>query len=367
MGFAGVGDYMCRRFNAALALAVGAVLWAGATSRASVVDTASNSAATRLVNTQQLNGSWTGDPNFADYQGPIVSGLVQAYTASGNASYKTAAENGANYIISNSSPNYLGDEAMALMAVSSIQPTPNANAYRTAATVYYNVTIGGAPGGTNSYCNNLVAQYTSAFNEQSQATIYLAYHTLAADECNATDKSIWRQKLIATLGDVDDADYFPVGALGISVWALAQTGNGLSNATTITGSSSVLNGMNLSQLPGLLANQMVSAGPNTNDFYYDFGHTGAGYTEDGAFALLGLNAADATVGGYSGMVLNGRTALTSAVDNNGVTYVDVGQNAPAYNVYAGRFLSAVPEPSSAALILCGLAGITARRRRQRQA
>src|SRR5262249_11234865 len=157
--------------------------------------------------------SWTGDPNYADYQGPIVCGLAQAYMSSGNAAYKTAAENGANFILANSSPSFLGDEVMGLMCVSSVQANPNSNTYRTAVTNYYNNTIAGAPGGTNSYINNPVAQYTGAYNEQSQAVIYLAYHTMASDMAGATDKSIWRQKLIDTLGSVDDADYFPVGAL----------------------------------------------------------------------------------------------------------------------------------------------------------
>jgi hypothetical protein len=357
-----------RLIKAALALSVGAVafpLMAPSARAATIIDIKSNSAANRLVNIQQGNGSWMGDPNYADYQGPVVCGLVRAFSDSNNASYKTAAQNGANYIMANSSPNYLGDEVFALMCVSSLQPNPNSNSYRTAATNYYNTTIAGAPGGTSSYINNLVAQYTGAFNEQSQAVIYLAYHTMAADETNATDRAIWRQKLIDTLGNVDDNDYFPVGALGISTWALAQTGNGLSAGTTITGSSTVLNGMNLSQLPGLLANQMVGIGPGMNNFYYDFGHTGNGYTEDAAFALLGLEAADKEMNlGYGPMIMNGQMALTSAVDANGATYVDVAQSAPSYNLYAGRFLSAVPEPSSAALIFLGLAGMAARRRRR---
>jgi len=359
---------MCRRLlKAALALSVSAVAFSvvSPAKAATVIDTKSNSAANRLVNTQQINGSWTGDPNYADYQGPVVCGLIRAFSESNNSSYKTAAEGGANYIMAHSSPNYLGDEAFALMCVSNVQANPNANAYRTAATVYYNGTISGGAGGTNAYINNLVSQYTSAYNEQSQAVIYLAYHTMAADECNATDKAIWRQKLIDTLGNVDDNDYFPVGALGVSVCALAQTGNGLSAATTITGSSTVLNGMNLSQLPGLLANQIVASGPGANNFYYDFGHTGSGYTEDAAFALMGLEEANAKLGlGYGSMILNGQMALTGAVDANGVAYVDVSQTAPSYNLYAGRFLSAVPEPSSAALILFGLTALAARRRRQ---
>ena len=368
--------HRCALIKAALALAVGGVALSVATAASSaraatIIDVKSNAAANRLVSTQQPNGSWTGDPDYADYQGPIVCGLSNAAENSTNSSdaaaYKTAATDGANYILANSSPNFLGDELCALMCVSSLQPNPNSNPYHTAALNYYNNTIGGTPNGTTNYINNLVAQYTGAFNEQSQAVIYLAYHTIASDEANATDKAIWRQKLIDTLGSVDDSDYYPTGALGASVWALAQTGNGL-DSTTITGSSSVLNGKKLSDLPAMLANQMVASGPDANTFYYDFGHTADGYTEDAAFALLGLEEANQKLGlGYASMILAGETELTASVDASGGTYLDMTQTAPTYNVYAGRFLQAVPEPSSVALIFMSLAGIAARRRRARSA
>jgi hypothetical protein len=356
------------RFCSALAagvlvLAIGSIGVSPA--RGTVVDTAAANAAGRLVTLQQPNGSWPQDPNFADNQGPLLTGMMQSYTYSNNPSYLSKAQNSGTFIINNApsfasppaSPNFLGDETYGLARLAAVNPT-----YLAPVVQYYNTSVPAQSGGTAGYADRLVNHYTTIFNDESQAAIYLAYHTNAAYAVGATDRGIWRQKLIDTLGKVDDADVYPVGALGAGVWALAQTGNGL-DGTTISGTSTVLNGKTLSQLPAFLVSQIVPSGGNANTFFFDFGHTQSGFTEDTAFGLLGLEAANAANPGLGlgATILNSETALTNAVDANGVTYVDVSKNAPAYNVYAGRFLQAVPEPTSAGAILICVLGLVGRR------
>jgi hypothetical protein len=164
---------------------------------------------------------------------------------------------------------------------------------------------------------------------------------------------------------VDDADFFPVGALGSAVWALAQTDGGL-DSTTITGPSAIFNGQQLSNLPALLAAQQILAGPKIDSFFYDFAHTDGGYTEDTAFGLLGLEAANAANPslGYGPKITAGQAAISGAVDGAGSTYLTVTQTSPSYNVYTGRFLQAVPEPASATLLLVGAAGLLIGRKRR---
>jgi hypothetical protein len=355
---------------AAVALVFGGIAGTPA-ARATVIDMAAANAAGRLVTLQQPNGSWPQDPNFADNQGPLLVGMMQSYSNSNNASYLTSAQNSGTFIINNAptfatppaSPNFLGDETYGLTRLGAVQPT-----YLAPVIQYYNISVPAQSGGTGGYADRLVNHYTTTFNDESQAAIYLAYHAVAANAINATDRAVWRQKLIDTLGKVDDNDFFPVGALGAGVWALAQTGTGLDN-TTITGTSSVLNGKQLSQLPAFLTSQIVPSGGNANTFFFDFAHTQSGFTEDTAFGLLGMEAANAANPGLglASTILNGETALTNAVDANGLTYVDVSKNAPAYNVYAGRFLQAVPEPTSAGAILIFVAGLMGQRRGQRGA
>src|SRR5207248_11526598 len=117
------------------------------------------------------------------------------------------------------------------------------------------------------------------------------HYAVTSETIGAADAATWRSSLISTLGQVDNADYFPVGSVGMATWTLAQTGNGLSNATAITGTSSIFNGMTLGNLPNLHLSEMVLSGPTANSFYYDFAHTDSGYTEDTAMGIMGLIAA----------------------------------------------------------------------------
>jgi len=61
--------------------------------------------------------------------------------------------------------------------------------------------------------------------------------------------------------------------------------------------------------------------------------------------------------------LSSQAALSAAVDGTGQTFEEITQSTQAYNVYGGRFLQAVPEPSSATLLAVVGAGMLARRRR----
>jgi len=320
---------------------------------ASVVDIAITSAADKIVSNQNGNGSWT-DMGSTDFTGATAAGLVAAYDRTGNSTYMTSAQNGAGFFMNNSS--LLGDEAFALTQLSTLQPNTNSNAYRTAAQNYFN-TVSNGTGGTSTYVNNFVAHYTN-FNppDQSQAVIYLAYYTTAAYAVNANDRAVWRSGLLGALGQIDDNDYYPVASLGMAVWALAQTGNGLSAATTLSGPSTILNGKTLAQLSALLASEIVPSGPNAGTFFYDFGQTQSGYTEDAAMGLMGLEAAysaDATLN-YGALISGCQLALSGCIGNDGSTYYDMNHDTPTLNVFGGRALGAlsasVPEPFGGSML-----------------
>ena len=343
-------------------MGAGIVLFCLSPSWASTITDTITRAGDWLVNNQSGSGTWTGESVF---QGTMVSGLANAFLVTTTPAYKTAAENGANWILTNEGGNFYGDEAYGLTRVSDLQATPAVNAYRAAVLNYYNVTVPAHAGGTSGYINDFVNHYTTTFNEQSQAVILLSYHTLAAYYVGANDEATWRSGLINALGQVDDADLFPVCSLGAAVWALAATGNGMSNSTTISGPSTVLNGMTLAQLPDLLKSQIMAADP----FYYDFGHTGGGYTEDTALGLLGLEAAVTANPSlnYVGQIYNSQLALSDAVGLDGTTYVDVDQSPPSHYVYAGRALQAlapIPEPSGILMLVSAGVLCVVRRRRQ---
>src|SRR5437764_688450 len=142
--------------------------------------------------------------------------------------------------------------------------------------MWFKASVAGSAGGTSTYINNFVNHYTTTFNEQSQAVIYLAYYTMGAYSVGATDAPLWRSGLINAMGMIDDGDMLPVESFGAGVWALALTGNGLSSGTTISGPSTVLNGMTLANLPGLLTSQIVPSGATAGSVYYNFAHSGSG-------------------------------------------------------------------------------------------
>ena len=301
-------------------------------------------AADRLVAQQAANGSWVGE---AGYTGSIVAGLVNAYDITGNLSYKTAAEAGGTWILNNSAPNLYGDEAYALTGLSSLAANPANNAWRTAVTDFYTAVKDGE-GGTSGY----IGGFSSI--DPSTATFYLANHTVAAFYVDATDRMVWRSGLIDYLADVTDSAYYPVMALGVAVWGLAQTGP--MDAAPVAPSAapgSTWYGKTLADLPGVLAGHQVADGDYAGSFYYRFDHTGpggtapSGFTEDAVFGTLGLMAADDADPGlsYDDEILAARTVLAAGVATIGSVYEHIWSGGATYHAYAGETLQALPGPA----------------------
>ena len=312
---------------------------------------------------QAGDGSWTGE---IDFTGSIAAGLVNAYGVTGDASYKTAAESGGSWILTNSSPNFYGDEAYALTGLSSLAADPNSNAWRTAVDGFYEAIRTGS--GTGAY----IAAFAAA--DPSTATFYLANHAVAAYYVDATDKMVWRSGLVDYLATVaDDTATYPVMALGAAVWGLAQTGAMDSTLVDPSAPSGALwDGVELTDLPGLLAGHQVASGDNAGSFYWRFDHTApsggdpSGFTEDTVFGVLGLIAAnDADPGlAYDDEILAARTVLAGGVAGDGKVYEHIWSGGANYHTYAGETLQALPEPATLGVLAVGGLLALARRRRR---
>ena len=297
-------------------------------------------AADRLVAEQGANGTWAGEEY---YTGSIAAGLANASEMTGVAAYKTAAEDGGNYILGSAGGNFYGDEAYALTRLSDISADPANNTWRTNVSTFY-TSVKNAEGGTSGYISDLAA----GSQDISAAVFYIASHVVAAYYVNAADKTIWRNGLIYYLGDVDDNAYYPVMALGVSVWALAKTGP-LDNTAIYPGAppTSPWYGKTLADLPAMLLGHQVSTGAYAGSFYWRFDHTGpggeaSGYTEDAAFGTLGLVAADeAGFADYDEPISDARNALAQGVAAGGEVYEHIWSGGLLLHLFAGESLQAL--------------------------
>ncbi len=287
-------------------------------------------------------GSWPSEPYFT---GSIVPGVVSAYELLCDPNYKISAELGGDYIIwaAHCEGNFYGDDLFALTRLSQISTEPCDLLWDGAVSDFYD-NVKHDPNGTQGYI--------SAFSdtEPSTAVFYLANHVVAAYFVDAEDKLIWRQGLIDYLVQVDDdsAD-FPVMALGIATWALAQTGDLDGTILDPNGTGCAYwDGVTLADLPDmLLSHQVPLAEEYAGSFYWKFGHGDcgsgcpvSGYTEDTIFGALGVAAA---FGGnppfdVEQSLLSARQALLSGVSGIGVVYEHLWLKGSIYYTYAGEML-----------------------------
>jgi len=317
---------------------------------ATTITQAINDTAGYLVSNQAANGTWV---ESSGYTGAIVAGLVNAYDITGTVAYRTAAEKGGIYIVNTAGGNFYGDEAYGLTMLSEASATPASNAWRTQVSNFYQEVINGR--GTASYITALKAGYAEA----SAPVYYLAQHTMAACYVNATDKGVWRSELINTLAGLTDTDFYPVMALGAAVQALASTGAGL-DATVIGGSWGATT---LADLPAILAARQVGSGAYADTFAAQLNDdTYAGYTEDAAFATLGLVAADNA--GWSAEILAARLALSNGVDGTGRIDENIIDGGAQYYAYVGETLQALPEPATLSLLALGSIFLARSRKRK---
>jgi hypothetical protein len=321
------------------------VVLTAATVVAQPVNDAIKAVADRLESEQFYLGNWLDEEDFT---GSIVAGLVSAYEVTNNRAHKVSAELGGDYILP-FSDNYYGDEAFALARLNQIATLadPNRSKWRLAVQDFYVYVYAW---GADDY----ISQYAGI--DPSIAVFYLSYHVVASYSIDAIDKETWRGALIYYLSQVDDESAFPVMAMGVATWALAQTGP-LDGDMLIDPSgtgAAYWSGVTLADLPQLLLSHQVSDGdPNQQgSFYWRFDHGNedsesnvAGYTEDTIFGALGLAAAananpDLDL---NAALIAARKALLRGIDSEGKVYEHLSQTGAIYNAYAGEMLQAICE------------------------
>jgi hypothetical protein len=229
-------------------------------------------------------GSWPGDYH---YTGTIVAGLINAYDITKIEAYKEASELATVFILLSSEGNFYGDEAYALARLGVITGEPG----------YTNIV-------RNFYDMLDTHSYIRGFNETTteKAAFYISFHAVASYMVGAEDAGIWREAIIHYLSQVgDDLSYFPVMTLGVTTWALVQTGPMDDTRIDPFGSTGVdyWKDVTLSDLPDLLSTHQVLSGEYAGSFYVRFDHTApgsnyyeSGYTGDTVYGLLGLIAAN---------------------------------------------------------------------------
>jgi len=181
--------------------------------------------------------------------------------------------------------------------------------------------------------------------EPSTVVFYVAHQVVAAYYVDAGDKRIWRQGLIGWLSRVDDSSQFPVMALGVATWALAQTGPLDDSLITPSGEGAPYwIGKTLKDLPDLLLSHQVAEGqPGAGSFYWQFQH-GEGdlnnCTEDAIFATLGLVAASKAnpAPNLDSAILAARDALLGGVTSHGMVWERLSQEGKICYAYASEML-----------------------------
>ena len=305
--------------------------------------------ADRLEAEQRTSGSGSGSWLEEEvYNGAIVAGMATAFRRTCVQSYKTSAELGGDYTMKTAGGNYYGDEAFALALLSQINDNPYDNEWRDALATFYTA-VKNSTNGTSGYI-----AYFETNAEPSTAIFYVGHLVLGAYYVDATDKEIWRDSLVEFLATVDDSTtYFPVMALSIATWALAETGPLDDTLVDPYGTGQPYWELKtLADLPDLLVSHQVVEIPDgifnawAGSFYWDFGHTDCGFTEDASFAVLGLTAAqkaDPSLN-YSEELFTTKQVLFNSIDPaDGAVYEDIWVRDYSYYFYAGELLTAMGE------------------------
>ena len=291
-------------------------------------------------------GLWPPEPS---YTGAATTGMVCAYARTGDPAYKASAELGGEYIlwVGIALGDLLGDEAYTLLRLSEMSDDPDKNKWRTALVDFYQSNR--RQGGTTEAYIELFKQI-----DASTAVFYLAHQTVGAYFVEDQDKEIWRNALLRYLGLVDDTCAFPVMALGVATWGLAETGALDETPVSRFGSVPEWDGVLLRDLPSLLLSHQVPAEePLGGSFYWRFDHGGgasgglaAGYTEDAIYGAFGLVAVASTLEeGPSEEMQRAieavHAALVNGADVDGTVYEHLSLVGQCYHAYSGEMLQAL--------------------------
>ena len=243
---------------------VGAAAWGAVSSEQAIRDIADRLAAAQVIEGAQT-GYWPGE---SQYTGSIVAGLAAAYRRQCVPAWRDAAVRGGAFITYATGGYFLrGEDAFAMVMLSEISADPKDNPYRRSLEAFYRK-VRTRPGGTMRFITDFKMRY-----EPSTAVLHMAYHTVAAHYVNAAEKQLFRGVLLMYLALVnDEAASWPVMALGLATWALAETGP-LDKTPVVwwDGDWPVWGRRRLNELSTLLcSHQLDDPG---GSFYWRFDHT----------------------------------------------------------------------------------------------